>query len=333
MFRSFDSSLQRRTGHSAGRSPAWLLLMLFLTQTLLMNSPSVKAQDAEKADDKKPKIPAPETKKLLTKDGVSLNCRFYPGTRKKDSVPIMLIHGWEERGSQYAELALSLQKRGHAVIVPDLRGHGLSTKRRTPQGFATIRRDRMNKQALMAMWMDLEACKSFLRKQNNEGLLNLEQLCLIGSDLGALIALEWAVRDWNAPRLPTLKQGQDVKALVLISPPQSFKGLTAQAAYTHPQVSRLSTLIITGKENTRAFSDARRVYNRFEKARDKLPKSQKESLFNYGCKTTKQSADLFAKGIEPDPLTLISNFVLLRLEKRKADFPWTDRTNPFNESK
>ena len=329
MLRSFYSSLQQRPGHSTRRSSAWLLLMVLLTQHLLINSPSVNAQDDEKA----PKIPAPETKKLMTKDGVSLNCRFYPGIRKKDSVPIMLIHGWEERGSQYAALALSLQKQGHAVIVPDLRGHGLSTKRKTPQGVKTIQRDRMNKQDLLSMVMDLEACKSFLRKQNNEGLLNLEQLCLVGADLGALIVLEWAVRDWNAPRLPTLKQGQDVKALVLVSPPQSFKGLTAQVAYTHPQVSRLSTLIITGKENTRAFSDARRIHNRFEKARDKLPKSQKESLFNYGCKTTKQGADLFAKGIDPDPFNLIGNFVRLRLEKRKADFPWSDRSNPFNESR
>ena len=244
----------------------------------------------------------------------------------------MVIHGWEERGSQYAALALSLQKRGHAVIVPDLRGHGLSTKRKTPRGFATIQRDRMNKQDLLSMVMDLEACKSFLRQQNNEGLLNLEQLCLIGSDLGALIALEWAVRDWNAPRLPTLKQGQDVKALILISPPQSFKGLTAQTAYTHPQVSRLSTLIITGKESTRAFSDARRIHNRLEKSRDKLPDSQKEALYNYGCKTAKQGADLFARGVDPNPLGLIGNFVRLRLENRKADFPWSDRSNPFKES-
>ena len=92
-------------------------------------------------------------------------------------------------------------------------------------------------------------------------------------------------------------------------------------------------MIICGKENTRVFSDARRIENRLEKARGKLPKSLGKTLYHIGCKTTKQSADLFAKGIEPDPLTLISNFVLLRLEKRKADFPWTDRTNPFNESK
>jgi len=332
MLRFFHRSLQQPSSHLVSNLPALLLLTLLVAQLLFLNLPSVDAQEANKADDKKPKIPAPVTKKLTTKDGVLLSCRFYPGILKKNSVPIMIIHGWEERGSQYSALALTLQKRGHAVIVPDLRGHGLSTKRKTGNGTTTIDRDRMNKQGLLSMVLDLEACKSFLRQQNNEGLLNLEQLCLVGSDLGALIALEWAVRDWNAPRLPSLKQGQDVKALVLISPPQSFKGLTAQAAYTHPQVNKLSTLIISGRESARTYSDARRIHNRLEKARGKVPESQGKTLYNYGCKTAKQGAALFTRGVDPNPLALISSFIRIRLETRKADYPWTDRTNPFNES-
>jgi len=331
MLRFFQRSLQHPHLQSFSKLPALLLLALLVFQHFFANPSTLKGQE-NKEDDKKPKIPAPVTKKLTTKDGVLLSCRFYPGIRKKDAVPIMVVHGWEERGSQYAALALALQKRGHAVIVPDLRGHGLSTKRKNGNGTTTIDRDRMSKQALLSMVLDLEACKSFLRQQNNEGLLNLEQLCLVGSDLGALVALEWAVRDWNAPRLPSLKQGQDVKALVLISPPQSFKGLTAQAAYTHPQVSKLSTLIISGRDSARTYSDARRIHNRLEKARGKVPASQGKTLYNYGCKTSKQGAALFTRGVDPNPVGLIGNFVRLRLENRKADYPWTDRTNPFNES-
>ncbi|MFP6619595.1 MAG: alpha/beta fold hydrolase [Pirellulaceae bacterium] len=197
----------------ASRFPAYLLVAALL---LAITPGPIGAQNAKKEDEEKPKLPAPQKHVLTTKDGVTLHCYFYPGTRKKESIPIMVIHGWEERGSQYAKLALSLQQKGHAVIIPDLRGHGFSTKRKTPQGFKTIRRDRMTKLDMLAMVLDLEACKSFLKKQNNAGLLNLEQLCLVGSDLGALLALEWSVRDWNAPSLPSLKQGQDVKALVLI---------------------------------------------------------------------------------------------------------------------
>jgi pimeloyl-ACP methyl ester carboxylesterase len=318
----------------ASRFPAYLLVAALL---LAIAPGPIGAQGAKKEDEEKPKLPAPQKHVLTTKDGVSLHCYFYPGTRKKESIPVMVIHGWEERGSQYAKLALSLQQKGHAVIVPDLRGHGFSTKRKTPQGSKTIRRDRMNKLDMLAMVLDLEACKSFLKKQNNAGLLNLEQLCLVGSDLGALVALEWSVRDWNAPRLPSLKQGQDVKGLVLISPSQSFKGLSTQAALAHPVVRQLSMMIISGKENTKVYSDARRIYNRLEKFHPKPPKEQKErlakqDLFLIGIESTRQSADLLASSVKPNISNLIGNFVLYRLDKPKADYPWTDRTNPFNES-
>ena len=318
----------------ASRFPAYLLVAALL---LAIAPGPIGAQGAKKEDEEKPKLPAPQKHVLTTKDGVSLHCYFYPGTRKKESIPVMVIHGWEGRGSQYAKLALSLQQKGHAVIVPDLRGHGFSTKRKTPQGSKTIRRDRMNRLDMLAMVLDLEACKSFLKNQNNAGLLNLEQLCLVGSDLGALVALEWSVRDWNAPRLPSLKQGQDVKGLVLISPSQSFKGLSTQAALAHPVVRQLSMMIISGKENTKVYSDARRIYNRLEKFHPKPPREQKERLAKQililiGNESTRQSADLLASSVKPNISNLIGNFVLYRLDKPKADYPWTDRTNPFNES-
>ena len=303
---------------------------------LALSSNPVHSQD-EDNDEKKTKIPAVEKHVLTTKDGVSLHCYFYAGTRKKESIPVMVIHGWEERASDYTAMALNLQKRGHAVIVPDLRGHGLSTKRKSGQGSMTIRRDRMNKNDILAMIIDLERCKVFLKEQNNKGLLNLEQLCLVGSDLGALLALEWSVRDWNAPRLPSLKQGQDVKGLVLISPSQSFKGLTSQAALAHPVVRQLSTMIISGKSNARAYSDARRIYNRVEKFHPKPPKDAKErlakqDLFLIGVNSSKQSSELLASNIKPNVTNLVGNFILYRLDKRRAEYPWTDRKNPFQES-
>ena len=334
MSSTFHSGGSLFTIRPASRFPAYLLLAALL----LVNIPgSIGAQDAKKEDEEKPKSPAPQKHVLTTKDGVSLHCYFYPGTRKKESIPIMVIHGWEERGSQYAKLALSLQQKGHAVIVPDMRGHGFSTKRKTPQGSKTIRRDRMTKLDMLAMVLDLEACKSFLKKQNNAGLLNLEQLCLVGADLGALVALEWSVRDWNAPRLPSLKQGQDVKGLVLISPSQSFKGLSTQAALAHPVVRQLSMMIISGKEDTKVYSDTRRIYNRLEKFHPKPPRDQKErlvkqDLFLIGIESTKQSADLLANSVKPNISNLIGNFVLYRLDKRRSEYPWTDRTNPFKES-
>ena len=327
-----------RSSHWLGLRLSTLLLALFcLAPCLSADVALVHAQGAKKADDKKPKLPPSEKHVLITKDRVSLHCRFYPGTLKKEAIPIMLIHGWDGRGSQFASLAVFLQQRGHAVIVPDMRGHGLSTAQKTVRGVIRIRRERMNKQALLNMIWDLEACKKFLKRHNNAGQLNLEQLCIVGADIGALVALEWSVRDWNAPRLPSLKQGQDVKALVLLSPSQASKGLTVQNGLNHPFVRKLSTMIITGKQNSRLYSDARRIHARLEKYHADPPEDRKErllkqDLFLIAIDTDKQGVDLLSKDLKPNPHLLIANFILYRLEKRKEKYPWSDRTNPFSES-
>ncbi len=59
---------------------------------------------------------------------------------------------------------------------------------------------------------DLEACKSFLMDKNNAGELNINKLCVVGVEMGAVVAVDWAAWDWHWPRLATGKQGQDVKA-------------------------------------------------------------------------------------------------------------------------
>ena len=73
---------------------------------------------------------------------------------------------------------------------------------------------------------DVEMCKAFLMEKNNNKELNIDKLCLVGAEMGAVVAVDWAARDWSWPILPGRKQGQDVKALVLLSPEWSFKGMT-----------------------------------------------------------------------------------------------------------
>ena len=315
--------------------PALVRGTICLITCLLIDGGLLCGQD-EKAGDEKPKIPPAKKEVLITKDGVSLHCQFYPGTRKKETIPVILIHGWEGRGSQYSKLASYLQaKGGHAVLVPDLRGHGLSTRRRGNK--PTIRYDRMSKQEWMMMGNDLDACKSFLKKQNNEGLLNLNQLCLVGSEFGAMLALNWAVVDWNYRDLPTIKQGRDVHGLVLLSPSKSVKGLGIQAALKHQGVRALSTMIITGTQSSSLYKDARQIHKSLEKFHPKPPLDKKQlllkkDLFLVERDTDRQGVDLLAEDVKPSIIPTIGGFILYRLDKQKSKYPWSDRSNPFKES-
>ena len=93
-------------------------------------------------------VPQPPKKRLpapielmgndwVTSDGARLSATFYPGRETKDTVPVILLHMSEGDRKEYLELAPYLQEQGHAVLVPDLRGHGESEqiRRMTPNQY------------------------------------------------------------------------------------------------------------------------------------------------------------------------------------------------------
>ena len=207
---------------------------------------------------------------LRTQDGVSLSATFYPGTNEKESVPVLLLHNWKSSRKEFIVLAEELQKKGCAVLVPDLRGHGASTKK-VAVGRGRAREDtidaskfRTNDYTDIARY-DMAALRSFLVKKNNEGELNLNKLVIVGSEMGAAVAMVWAAYDWTVPNYEHagIKQGQDVKALVLISPRWSYPGLDASKALNARGVSplrdRLSIMLLVGGEDSRTLRDVERL--------------------------------------------------------------------------
>jgi len=301
--------------------------------------PAAKPKEGEKKEAKKP--PKPESVWLETKDGWKIHCTYY-GPKEdirdgKETVPIILIHGWGGQGSEYSYLASGLQTYGHATIVPDLRGHGRSTSRELPNGDVDVIKhdDRRNFAAREQenMVFDIEACKKFFMEKNNAGEVNIEMLCVVGAEFGSIVAMNWAAMDWSWARTPYVKQGQDVKALVLLSPRQSIQRLNATKALAHPAIQhRLSILFAVGDQDRKAYGEANRIYGRLKKIRPEPPEEQaerlrKKDLFWVTADTNLQGTALLNKNL---PINRnIVGIIDLRLLKKREDFVWSDRKNPI----
>jgi len=322
------------------------LLAFFCT---LLLQQAVHGQNAADKDEK-PEIAKPRRVALKTRDGVELSAFFLAGHLEKKAVPVIMLHGWKGSSGDLANLALRIQKEGHAVLVPDLRGHGKSTNLviKKPGGLTDNRElkpDNFNKNDILFMAEDVQTCKRFLIERHNAGECNIEKLCLVGSEMGALITLNWAIADWNIKFIPGIKRGQDIKTMILISPPQSFKGLTYQDVLLHPVVrGKLNTLLIVGNESSTALSSAKRLFNRMERYHGSKPDDPSQvknhRLFMVEMDTASQGSKLLAeKNLNPLPNEVIWDFLRSKIIDRETftfgntefDLLWKHRITEIKE--
>jgi len=279
------------------------------------------------------KIPAPEDLVLSTGDGVELALTYYRGRAGRQTIPIVLLHGWKQSRNDYKELAASLQSLGHAVIVPDLRGHGDSTRVKGGRRDETLDAAKMPpSQFGLMVAEDMRAIKSFLWNRNNAGELNLDKLCLVGAEMGASVAMNFAMtdaldQDRNVVYRPEYQLGRFVKAMVLISPELSFRGLPTRNAATYPAVQRdIALLILVGQQDRRALEESKRIHGLFRNAHpeptgdDKL---DKQTLFFGKLDTRLQGTKLLDPKFNVQGL--IAEFVDRRLVKSDESKEWTWR--------
>lgn len=274
-------------------------------------------------------IPKPQVVSLTTHDGQVIKATYYPGLRGKDSVPVILLHGFGGNRLDFLPLAMELQRRGYACIAPDLRGHGESAAMRDAAGrtVKVVPEDLRLPDLAAMVAHDVEAVKKFLVTENDAEKLNIEKLCLVGCDLGASVAINFAARDWSFPQLPNLKQGQDVKAVVLISPQWDYKGFGIGEALGHPAVQRqVNVEILVGNKQARALADARRLYRRLARYRGlegaKSEEDYRSSVVLIQAPTEEQGAKLLnLRGGFSDKA--IDRF--LDLHVLRATVPWAHR--------
>jgi alpha-beta hydrolase superfamily lysophospholipase len=257
---------------------------------------------------------------------------YYGGTNKDETVPILMVHdfGKHNRG-EFHRLALGLQKAaGHAVLSIDLRGHGESTLRKKLDGTEeTLTSDKLKPADFTAMVAaDLEVAKRFLMTKHHAKELNIDRLVVVGAgQMGSVVALNWTYQDWSWKQTPFLRQGQDVKALVLLSPVSAFKTLKTTPAFTHPYItSGLSVLLVAG----RGESEYKQLYNRFSgkgryKPDEEKPeeRAKRQDLYMYAIETDLRGAGLLSPELPVN--NYILQFIRLRVVERGEDFPWKSR--------
>jgi pimeloyl-ACP methyl ester carboxylesterase len=302
--------------------------------TILAADEKPTAKEKSAKEDKN-KIPPPEDLKIRTRDGVELAITYYPSNKGKESVPVVLLHMWKQNRGDYKDLALLLQSQGCAVIVPDLRGHGESTQRIGTHKDETLKAASMPPGQFSAMvTMDMEAIKKFLWEKNNDGELNIDKLCLVGAEMGASIALNFTLtdavdQDRNRVQRPEFQLGRFVKALVLISPELSFRGLPIRAASIH-LIPNVSLLFVVGKKDSKALEESTRLHAMFERFHPE-PTSENaldhKTLFFGKLDTSLQGTKLLDPKFNLS--AAIADFINRRLVKSEESKVWIWRERKF----
>lgn len=327
----------RRAVGAIGRPTFVGSLGLWTVLATLLCSVSVGLAAAERNSTQKPtpaKIPKPTDLTVDTDDGLELALTYYPGTKGKESIPVVLLHGWKKNRNDFKDMALTLQAAGCAVVAPDLRGHGQSTRWKDGRRGESLNAAAMSASQFAAMVdQDMMAVKKFLWERNNAGELNLDKLCVVGAEMGASVALNFAMadavaQDENPVQRPDYKMGRFVKALVLISPELGFRGLPVRRAAVYPPIrDDVAMLIFVGRQDSKAYDEAKRVHGLVERHRSELTdatpaeRNEKRTLFFVKCDTKLQGEKLLDPKFNLPKLT--AEFIQRRLVKSTPSKAWT----------
>ena len=187
-------------------------------------------------------VPYEEKREIVTEDGWKLAATYYnirstePEAGAQRSVVLLLPN---DRGNRLnwegqTGAAVKLRDNGYAVITLDPRKYGESqpppnlrdpVKELRPLDYANILR------------YDLEAVKQFLFEEHQQKNLNMAKFAIVAPESLAPVAMGFTVRDWkkvpyqDAATLSTrTPRGQDVKALVLISPEVNLPQISGKSA-------------------------------------------------------------------------------------------------------
>jgi dienelactone hydrolase len=225
-----------------------------------------------------------EELQLETSDGIRIAAWYYPVPDDATAVAtVILVHDLEGSHKTVDNLARSLQRAGCAVVAPDLRCHGGSGSRPAAlagsggkgdaadprllkkidlESMAAATGGRLRDQS--ALRGEIEAVRNWIKQKSESGTLDIDRLCVVGCGLGATLASMWTAADWNWPPTTTGPQGQQVRALALISPVWATKGISMSLPLTSDAIQhKIPILVMAGK----ADRDAMRLFDQLKRFR------------------------------------------------------------------
>ena len=257
---------------------------------------------------------------LETSDGVDLATWYYPPPEDVQPLAtVILVHDFDGSHKTVEPLARALQTAGCAVATPDLRGHGSSTSQAGREGDLDIRQMRKADLELMAAGAggrlraqsavrgDLETVHAFLVSRATSAGSAADRVAVIGCGAGGTLAALWTAADWAWPPLASGPQGQQVKALVLVSPTWAAKGLSLQPALASEALKReVPIMVVAGT----ADRDAIRLFDQLKRQRPREWFDQRAGAEVARAKEVEQAGDATLFLVQLD--TTLSSEKLLR---------------------
>ncbi|MFG0332398.1 MAG: hypothetical protein ACF8TS_03455 [Maioricimonas sp. JB049] len=267
-------------------------------------------------------------------DGAPVYITYYPALEDRNPRGVMnagvvvLLHEqggsrlvWDKTsappgGKPFAEV---LQTQGYAVITVDLRKHGESlVEGMTP----TVKVSDYGQMVLG----DMVAVKKFIFDEHQRQKLNMNKLAIVAAGMSAPIAAAYAEADWRIPPYddsPTpanrTPRGQDVRALVLLSPDSTAGRVNLARSLKFLQTPQMGIafLIIAGTRDAQDRNQARNAYQVVSANRHNADRTYFERP-----NTNARGTDLLANPAAKAEI-LILNFLDKHL--KKLDSEWQDR--------
>ena len=275
----------------------WLMLLVYCG---LFASSHIVAQEKQ---DK-----APEDKAIPSlADGWPLKLTYYKSAEGKEAAVVLLMHMKGESRLVWSApsptapkgFAEQLQSKGFAVIAVDLRKHGQSkpgAEADETKKAAAADKDKTKKAAggsdlkpadYQLMVRDMDSIKKFIYEEHQKGNLNMRKMAIVAPGMSAAIGITFAAADWQkapwddastaAARTP---RGQDVQAMVFLSPETTLPGVPAHQVI--PQFKAigapLAALILVGKTDPQDKDQAKTLFKQLggDPAKTSAPKKAAE---------------------------------------------------------